>query len=56
MILTKFDARKSTYGYGYNYTYEYDYKYGAKRRGEGGQAAQTRALTGERARNTPPAA
>ena len=56
VILTKFDARKSTYGYGYNYTYEYDYKYGAKRRGEGGQAAQTRALTGERARNTPPAA
>ena len=29
-ILTKFDARKSTYGYGYTYSYEYDYKYGSK--------------------------
>jgi capsular exopolysaccharide synthesis family protein len=28
VVLTKFDARKSTYGYGYGYGYEYEYDYG----------------------------
>jgi polysaccharide biosynthesis transport protein len=29
-ILTKFDARKNTYGHGYGYGYAYDYDYGAR--------------------------
>jgi len=28
VVLTKFDARKSTYSYGYGYAYEYEYDYG----------------------------
>jgi len=30
VLLTKFDARKSSYGYGYGYGYAYDYDYGAR--------------------------
>ena len=30
VLLTKFDAKKSSYGYGYGYGYAYDYAYGQK--------------------------
>jgi succinoglycan biosynthesis transport protein ExoP len=29
VVLTKFDARKGSYGYGYGYGYAYDYQYGS---------------------------
>jgi len=31
VVLTKFDARKGSYGYGYGYGYAYDYSYGPTR-------------------------
>lgn len=30
VLLTKFDARKASYGYGYGYGYSYEYEYGSK--------------------------
>ena len=30
-LLTKFDAKSSSYGYGYGYSYAYSYEYGQKR-------------------------
>ena len=30
VLLTKFDARKSSYGYGYGYGYGYSYDYGSR--------------------------
>lgn len=30
VLLTKFDAKKSSYGYGYGYGYAYDYAYGSR--------------------------
>jgi capsular exopolysaccharide synthesis family protein len=52
-VLTKFDARKTSYGYGYNYSYEYDYQYGRK---EAEPANQPAVLTQDRSRTAPPAA
>ncbi|MGH6970912.1 MAG: polysaccharide biosynthesis tyrosine autokinase, partial [Caulobacteraceae bacterium] len=54
-ILTKFDARKTTYGYGYAYAYEYDYQYGRKD-AETQPAANRPILTQDRSRSAPPAA
>ena len=51
-ILTKFDARKSTYGYGYTYSYEYDYKYGSKP----SQGAADPQLSSRGVKISPPAA
>ena len=36
VLLTKFDAKKSSYGYGYGYGYAYDYAYGSKPQIKGG--------------------
>lgn len=35
ILLTKFDARRSSYGYGYGYGYAYDYTYGDNQRAIG---------------------
>jgi capsular exopolysaccharide synthesis family protein len=53
-ILTKFDARKQSYGYGYNYDYAYDYQYGRKQHETA--AANEAAALPDRSRQTPPAA
>lgn len=55
-ILTKFDARKGSYGYGYAYAYEYDYQYGRKEEETPQVAGRTSVLAQDRSRKTPPAA
>jgi capsular exopolysaccharide synthesis family protein len=55
-VLTKFDAKKTTYGYGYAYAYEYDYQYGRKHAEQVAAAVRPTVLTQDRTRKTPPAA
>jgi capsular exopolysaccharide synthesis family protein len=54
-VLTKFDAKKTSYGYGYAYAYEYDYQYGRKQT-ESLTGSRPTALSQDRSRKPPPAA
>jgi capsular exopolysaccharide synthesis family protein len=57
-ILTKFDARRTSYGYGYAYAYDYEYNYQYGRRESDPPVAATRptVLTQDRTAPPPPAA